>query len=89
MAIIARWRIPPENWCGYWSAAARRVGMPTSSSSSTDRDRAWPAQVGVGLEDLAHLRADRHHRVERRHRVLEDHRDRRAAELAQAPLADL
>ena len=28
MAIIARWRMPPENSCGYWSARSSGRGMP-------------------------------------------------------------
>ena len=35
IAIAARWRMPPENSCGYRSAAA--AGMPTISSSSPAR----------------------------------------------------
>ncbi len=38
IAIAARWRIPPENSCGYRSA--RSPAMPTSSSSSLTRARA-------------------------------------------------
>src|SRR5690554_4952859 len=32
MAIITRWRMPPENWCGYWSMRWAAPGMPTLSS---------------------------------------------------------
>ena len=28
MAIMARWRIPPENSCGYWLARSSGLGMP-------------------------------------------------------------
>ena len=41
MAIIARWRIPPENSCGYARARRSASGIPTSLSSSTLR--AWAA----------------------------------------------
>jgi hypothetical protein len=37
MAIITRWRIPPENSCGNAPARCCARGMPTSSSSSTAR----------------------------------------------------
>ena len=37
MAIMARWRIPPENACGYSSARRRASGIPTRSSISTAR----------------------------------------------------
>ena len=40
IAIITRWRMPPENWCGYWSSRRSGSGMPTSRSSSTARARA-------------------------------------------------
>ncbi len=39
IAIAARWRIPPENSCG--KLDARAAGMPTCSSSSPARRRAW------------------------------------------------
>ena len=39
MAIIARWRMPPENWCGYASYRLCGFGMPTRSSISIVR--AW------------------------------------------------
>ncbi len=34
MAIITRWRMPPENWCGYWSMRFSGAGMPASLSIS-------------------------------------------------------
>ena len=40
IAIIARWRIPPENSCGYSSMRRSGSGIPTSPSSSTARRRA-------------------------------------------------
>ena len=36
-AIMARWRIPPENSWGYWLALRWGFGMPTRSSISTAR----------------------------------------------------
>ncbi len=36
MAIMMRWRIPPENWCGYWLTRSLAAGMRTRSISSTD-----------------------------------------------------
>ena len=47
MAIITRWRIPPENSWGNDLTRSLALGMPTSSSSSTarfsaaDLDRFW------------------------------------------------
>ncbi|OPZ55231.1 MAG: hypothetical protein BWY91_01162 [bacterium ADurb.BinA028] len=35
IAIMARWRIPPENSWGYWSTRRAGLGMPTRPSRST------------------------------------------------------
>ena len=40
IAIITRWRMPPENSCGYSPTRRSASGMPTSPSSSIDRARA-------------------------------------------------
>ena len=40
IAIIARCRIPPENWCGKSSTRDSGFGIPTCFSSSTARRRA-------------------------------------------------
>ena len=40
MAITARWRMPPENWCGYSSTRCSGLAMPTDASSSIVRSRA-------------------------------------------------
>ena len=37
IAIITRWRMPPENSWGNWLARSRGWGMPTMSSNSTER----------------------------------------------------
>ena len=37
MAIMIRWRWPPENWCGYFDIAASGSGMPTRRISSSAR----------------------------------------------------
>ena len=42
-AMTTRWRMPPENWCGYWSMRASAAGMPVSWSSSMARRRAAAA----------------------------------------------
>ena len=41
MAIITRWRMPPESWCGYSRTRRLAAGMPTRSSISIDRASAW------------------------------------------------
>ena len=91
IAIIARWRMPPENSCGYWSTRRSAYGTPTTSSSSTVR---LPAGVLAHARVVRHHRlgdlvADRQHRVQRRHRVLEDHRHVAAADLAELLLRQL
>ena len=40
MAIIARWRMPPESWCGYSFARCAGSGMRTRRSISTARSQA-------------------------------------------------
>ena len=40
IAIITRWRMPPENSCGNWSTRRFGSGIPTRSSNSTARARA-------------------------------------------------
>src|SRR6266496_3283350 len=37
IAIMARWRMPPENSCGYWLSRTAGFGMPTSPSRSSAR----------------------------------------------------
>ena len=37
IAIIARWRMPPENSCGYCAMRRSANGTPTTSSSSIAR----------------------------------------------------
>ena len=40
IAIMARWRMPPENSCGYWSMRLFGFGMPTRPSMSMTLVRA-------------------------------------------------
>ena len=40
MAIMTRWRMPPENWCGYSSIRFSAPGIPTMFRSSMARLRA-------------------------------------------------
>ena len=51
IAIIARWRIPPDSSCGY-ARAALLAGCPTSSSSS-------PARLRDAFARLAQAHLDR------------------------------
>ena len=40
IAIITRWRMPPESWCGYSSWRRDGSAMPTWSRACTARSRA-------------------------------------------------
>ncbi|MCY1300010.1 hypothetical protein D9M70_495650 [compost metagenome] len=37
MAIITRWRWPPESWCGYWLSRSSGSGIRTWRNSSSAR----------------------------------------------------
>ena len=80
-AIITRWRMPPENSCGYCRRRARR--------DADALEQLGDARVGVraGLvqaDRLGDLPVDPHHGVERVHRALEDHRRGPPAHVAPA-----
>ena len=82
IAIIARCRMPPENWCGKSSTRASGFGMPTWRSSSTARFFAPRLSIfSCDPDRLGDLVADPVDRVQRRHRVLEDHPELGAAVL--------
>ena len=75
MAIITRWLMPPESWCG--KAESRRSGseMPTSRRSSIERARrARAVHAEMRLQRLADLEADGEAGIEAGDRLLEDHR---------------
>ena len=81
MAIMARWRMPPDNSCGYWRRRRGTSVMRTCSSSSAARARAsLPAHAAMRDQRLGDLVADAQVRRERGHRILEDHRDAAAAQ---------
>ena len=74
IAIITRWRIPPENSCGYWGETVGRRG-DADLGQGADRPLAGlGARDGVVLPDrFDELELDRLHRVEGAERILEDH----------------
>ena len=79
MAIITRWRMPPESSCGY--CPMRRAGSRDAHGVAAPRRRGARrlarGQADVRLDRLGQLRGrSSQHRVERGHRLLEDHRDR-------------
>ena len=82
MAIIARCRMPPENWCGKVVDPARRLrnaDQPKQVDGPLARGLLGDALV-VRTDHLDDLPADPVVRVQARQRVLKDHRDLRAAD---------
>jgi hypothetical protein len=86
MAIMMRWRWPPESWCGKLAYMRSRVGQPTRQHGDLIFGARGGVEQGVRAQHLVDLVAAGHDRVERRHRLLEDHRHARAAQLAQPRL---
>ena len=85
MAIITRWRIPPENWCG---KSPRRLSRRRNADPFQQHRRPAPrrpcAQPQMRPQRLGKLVADAQHRIERGHRVLEDEPHLGAAHAPQA-----
>ena len=68
MAIMTRWRMPPDSWCGNWVTRSAGLGMPTRPRTSTARLRAsgfdaprwmrtgsaiWSPMVIVGFREVS------------------------------------
>ena len=88
IAIITRWRMPPENSCGILVDAPLGVGDPDQLEQlHGPRPGVGLRDVAMGLHRLGELHADLVERVQRGQRVLEDHRDLVAADLAQLVVA--
>ncbi len=89
MAIITRWRMPPESRCGYSSMRFSGAGMRTWRSISIAARRAAAAlDAAMADQHLGELRADGEGRVQRGHRLLEDHRQPVAAQVGQGRLVE-
>ena len=83
IAIITRWLMPPESWCGKARARRGRIGDADLGEQLDDAPRAGAAiEVEMGLQRLADLEADGEAGVERGHRLLEDHRQVLAGDAA-------
>ena len=81
MAIMTRWRMPPENSCGYWSMRRRGVGDAHALQHVDGTLRAAVSlRPSCAHQHLGHLAGRCEIRIERRHRVLEDHGDLAAAD---------
>jgi hypothetical protein len=75
MAIMMRWRMPPDISWGYWRRRRAGSGMPTEVSRASAVSRACClGDVDVLVERFGDLLLDPQHRVEGGHRILEDHR---------------
>ena len=74
MAIITRWRWPPESSCGIGAEPLLRLGE-ADQAQQLERARARRAAVEALVQEqhLADLLLDRVQRVQRGHRLLEDH----------------
>ena len=73
MAIITRWRSPPDSSWGYWSSRSAGRGISTRrSTSSGPLPGLLAGDVPVEAQPLGDLAADGHRRVEGRQRVLGD-----------------
>ena len=60
IAIITRWRMPPESSCGYWREPPGRLGdaHPVEQLDARARGRLGGAVVGADrLDELARRRA--------------------------------
>ena len=83
MAIMTRWLMPPESWCGKAARAAGGIGDADFGQQLDDPRLARLAgEAEMGLQRLADLEADGEAGVQRRHRLLEDHRHVLAGEAA-------
>ena len=85
IAIITRWRKPPESWCGYWPRRLRGGGNADRFEQFGGAIAASRRTFGAA-QRLHHLVADRVGGVERGHRVLEDHRHAVAAQFVSSRL---
>ena len=83
IAISARWRMPPESWCGYSLSRGPGRGMPTGAAARRPRSRASsPLTPGCRSSTSVTCCRSVTTGLSERHRVLEDHRDVPAADVA-------
>ena len=84
IAIITRWRMPPESLCGYSSMRFSGEGMCTRRKQLDGAVARGAARAAAVAQDrLDDLVADGEARIERGHRLLEDHGEPVAAQVAQ------
>ena len=90
MAIMTRWRMPPDSWWGY--SLARRFGIRDADQAEHLDGllhRLAAGHLEVERDRLGDLVAAGVDRVERGHRLLEDHRDLVPADLPHVVLGEL
>ena len=83
MAIITRWRMPPDSWKGYLGSAPRGRGCRPRRRESAVSLASALSSLQVELSDSVIWLPIRFTGLSDGHRVLEDHGDVRAPELAQ------
>ena len=76
IAIITRWRMPPESWWGYSDIRCSGEAIPTRRNN-LNRSFSRLTKTNVAVKDyrLDELTRDREERVEARHGLLEHHTD--------------
>ena len=82
MAIITRWLMPPESWCGYTSSREAGSGMPTGQQVDSALAASAAVAALMHLQRLHDLVTDGIARVQAGHRIPEDHRYFRTHQLA-------
>ena len=89
MAIMTRWRMPPDSLWGYSSTRSRGEAILTRASISMTADAGGlGGQPAMAHQGFGNLVADREARIERGHRLLEDHGQAVAAQILHLPLGE-
>ena len=71
LAIITRWRVPPESSSGYWSSGARvTIGALSVNRADVDHDA---ADTQTGADGIGQLKANAYQRVKAGQIFLKDY----------------
>ena len=71
-AIMIRWRMPPENSCGYCLKRVGGIPIPPASRASACASRPWPGRGSWVCRVSRKWSSIVHQRIEAGHRLLED-----------------